>query len=289
MPVTHHPFVVQLGPLQLTGFGLAVLLAFVISQIIAQQELEHRGHARDAAVIPDLILASVVGTLIGGKLYYAGIVTGDWRDIFSRAGFVFWGGFIGAVLLNWIVVRRKQLTFMRFADVAGICIAAGYAVGRTGCWAVGDDYGRPWDGPLAVMFPQGAPPSTAGEMARSFGTAVPAGISPDTVLAVHPTQLYETALGFVMFLVLWRFRHHRHAEGWLFGVYLVLAGAERFFIEFVRAKDDRFVGPLTLAQAIAVALVLAGVWWMAARREPGPGKPGIWATERPEATARGAT
>lgn len=277
MPITHHPFVVKLGPLELTGFGLAVLLAFVISQIIAQHELERRGHARDAAVIPDLILAAVLGTLVGGKLYYALIVTGDWRDLFSRAGFVFWGGFIGSVILCWLVVRWKKLEFMRFADVAGICIAAGYAVGRTGCWAVGDDYGKPWDGPLAVMFPNGAPPSTAAEMLRSFGTPIPAGVSPDTVLAVHPTQLYETALGFAMFLVLWRFRNHRHAEGWLFGMYLVLAGVERFFIEFFRAKDDRFFGPLTLAQVIAVVIALAGIAWMAARRETGPGKPGIWA------------
>jgi phosphatidylglycerol:prolipoprotein diacylglycerol transferase len=183
---------------------------------------------------------------------------------------VFWGGLIGGVILNWIVIRRKQLSFMRISDVAGPAIAAGYAVGRTGCWAVGDDYGRPWDGPLAVMFPQGSPPSTAGVMERAFGTPIPPGVSPDTVLAVHPTQLYETAMGLAMFLILWRFRKHQHAEGWLFGLYAMLAGAERFIVEFFRAKDDRFVGPLTLAQVIAIAITVAGVFWMMARRRPGP-------------------
>jgi phosphatidylglycerol:prolipoprotein diacylglycerol transferase len=120
------------------------------------------------------------------------------------------------------------------------------------------------------MFPEGAPPSTAANMNRIFGTPIPDGVSPDTVLAVHPTQLYETALGFLMFLVLWRFRGHRHAEGWLFGMYLVLAGAERFFIEFFRAKDDRFAMGLTLAQIIALLLAVTGVIVMTMRSRSAP-------------------
>ena len=272
------PFEIPLGPLTLTGFGIAVFLAFLISQVITQRELVRRGHQRDADAIPDLILASVVGTLVGGKLYYTAVITKDWHDLFSRAGFVFWGGFIGAVLANWLVIRWRKLSFPRFADVAGIAIAAGYAVGRTGCWAVGDDYGRPWNGPLAVMFPQGAPPSTAGQMNRAFGVPIPEGASADTVLAVHPTQLYETALGLVMFGVLWRLRDHKHAEGWLFGVYCVLAGLERFVIEFFRAKDDRFFGPLTAAQVIGLSIAAAGVVVMAWRSRAGGA--GIHATAR---------
>ena len=107
--------------------------------------------------------------------------------------------------------------------------------------------------------------------------APPAGVSPDTVLAVHPTQLYETALGFVMFLILWRYRDHKHAEGWLFGLYGVLAGVERLLIEFVRAKDDRMVGPFTLAQLIAIAITLGGLLIMQSRRNVAPGKSGIYA------------
>lgn len=270
MQITHHPLEIPLGPLPITGFGIAVLLAFVIAQIISQQELLRRGYQKEADAIPDLILASVIGTLIGGKLYYAGIVTQDWSSLWGRAGFVFWGGFIGSVIACWLVIRKKKLSFARISDVAGIAIAAGYSVGRTGCWAVGDDYGRPWDSPLAVMFPEGAPPSTAGNMNQLFGMPIPEGATPDTVLAVHPTQLYETALGLVMFLILWRFRNHRNAEGWLFGMYLVLAGAERFFIEFFRAKDDRFAMGLTLAQFIAITLAIVGVIIMQMRRRSGP-------------------
>jgi len=269
------PAAFKVGPLEITGFGLAVLLAFVISQVIAERETARRGH--DPAPIGDLVFAAVLGTLVGAKLYYVLVLTHDWRDLFSRGGFVFWGGFIGAVAACWIVARMKKVSFVRTSDVAGIAIAAGYSVGRTGCWAVGDDYGRAWSGPLAARFPHGAPPSTAENMAQLFGSPVPAGANPMEVLAVHPTQLYEVTMGFVMFLVLWRLRDHRHAEGWLFGVYCVLAGAERFIVEFWRAKDDRFFGPLTMAQVIALAIAAIGVAIMYARREVRPGAPGIYA------------
>lgn len=278
MPTSVLPFEIPIwGPFSITGFGIAVFAAFAISQVICQTELTRRGHQADAQAIPDIIIASVLGTLIGGKLYYAGVVTKDWSDLFNRAGFVFWGGFMGAVLANWIFITRKKLSFPRFADVAGIAIAAGYSVGRTGCWAVGDDYGRPWDGPLAVVFPRGAPATTAYQLQQSFGIPIPEGVAPDALVAVHPTQLYETVLGFLMFAMLWRLRDHKHAEGWLFGVYCVLAGIERFFIEFFRAKDDRFFGPLTAAQVIGLAIFAIGVVVMAVRSRTGDGRAGIYA------------
>jgi phosphatidylglycerol:prolipoprotein diacylglycerol transferase len=138
------------------------------------------------------------------------------------------------------------------------------------------------------MFPEGTPPSTAQQMERSFGIAVPEGVAPDTVLAVHPTQLYETALGFGMFLLLWRLRSHPHAEGWLFGLYLVLAGLERFIIEFFRAKDDRFFGTFTLAQLIALGITAAGAWLLAARWSTGPGRPGVYGATAGPASKRAA-
>jgi phosphatidylglycerol:prolipoprotein diacylglycerol transferase len=260
--VVHEPLVVEVGPLTFTGFGIAVVLGFVIGQIVGQRELARRGH--DPSQVGDVVIGAVIGFLIGAKLYFA-LLTGDWRTLLSATGYVFWGGLLGGILGALVVLRWKRASVMRIADVAGIGIAAGYAVGRTGCWAVGDDYGRPWDSPLAVAFPRGVPPSTAENLRELFGVPVPAGVPPDTVLAVHPTQLYEVALGLVMFAILWRLRNHRHAVGWLFGVYLVLAGVERFAVEFLRAKDDRLLGPLTVAQAISIGVIAAGLGWMAAR------------------------
>ena len=279
--IVHHPFSFGWGFLEFTGFGIAVLLAFVISQTIAQRELVRRGH--DASYIPDLIFAAVIGGLFGAKLYYA-LVIGEIEDLFSRAGFVFWGGLIGGIVAVLLVAHGKKLNLPRIMDVGGICIAAAYSVGRSGCWAVGDDYGKPWFGSrFAVMFPEGAPPSTAAIMANEFGAAsmIPPGTPPQAVIPVHPTQIYEVVLGFVMFAILWRMRDHKHAEGWLFGAYCVLAGVERFIIEFFRAKDDRFFGPFTAAQMIAVAFVAIGVTWMWLRKDVGEGKSGIYATGAP--------
>ena len=114
-------------------------------------------------------------------------------------------------------------------------------------------------------------------MTAMFGAKLAPGTPPDQVIAVHPTQLYETAMGFVMFLVLWRYRDHEHAEGWLFGLYCLLAGIERFIVEFFRAKDDRFWGPFTTAQAISVAIAAVGVALMTMRRRTTPTAPGIHA------------
>src|SRR3977135_4612213 len=108
--IVHQPTSWDVGPLQLTGFGLAVLLAFVISQIIAQRELARRGH--DPEPIGDVVFAAVIGGLLGGKLYYA-ILMGDPSAVFSRAGFVFWGGLIGGILASSIVIHRQHLPFQR--------------------------------------------------------------------------------------------------------------------------------------------------------------------------------
>ena len=267
-----YPLDYHFGPVQLTGFGLAVLAGFLIGQFVNVREMARRGHLPEAEAMPDVVLAAVIGTLLGAKLYYV-ILTGDPSAFFSRGGFVYWGGFVGSVLLCYLTIKYKKMSFIRFSDVCGIGIMAGYVVGRTGCWAVGDDYGKPWSGWAAVKFPQGAPPSTAGVMQRAFGVPIVPGTLPDTVLSVHPSQLYEVTLGFICFLILWKFRKHKHAEGWLFGLYAVLAGSERFIAEFFRAKDDRLLGPLTLAQGIGLTLVVAGAWWMMARWTPGPGRP----------------
>lgn len=273
--VVQHPLSYSFGPLQFTGFGLAMLLCFVIGQIISQRELERRGH--DPSPMADLVLAAVIGGLLGAKLYYA-ILTQDMSALTSRAGFVFWGGLIGGIIATALVMWKKRLSFARISDVSAIALAAAYSIGRTGCWAVGDDYGRPWNSPLAVKFPEGAPPSTAENLTQLFGITLPPGTPPKEVLAVHPTQLYETGLGFIMFLILWKYRDHKHAEGWLFGLYCVLAGIERFIIEFFRAKDDHLLGgSVTIAQLIALAFAVGGAAWMYSRRRVRPGAPGIYA------------
>jgi len=272
-----QPFELHLGPLTLTGFGIAMLLAFLAAQYIAQVELDRRGH--DPEIMGDVLVGAVIGGLVGAKIYYA-ILYHDPRALLHTSGFVFWGGLMGGILATALVIRWRRQTFTHISDVAAAGLAAAYAIGRTGCWAVGDDYGRPWESRWAVAFPNGYPPSTVQNLMEQFGVTSLAGRSPFEVVAVHPTQLYEVAMGLAMFGILWKLRDHRHAEGWLFGLYCTLAGVERFIVEFFRAKDDRFVGALTVAQAIALAFAVGGVLWMRMRRDVGVGKPGIYARQR---------
>ncbi|MGH7668225.1 MAG: prolipoprotein diacylglyceryl transferase, partial [Gemmatimonadaceae bacterium] len=160
-PIVHHPFVIQLGPISLTGFGIAVVAAFAVAQHLSETELRRRGH--DTRPIADMILAAVIGGLLGAKLYYV-VILKNYDALFTRGGFVFWGGLIGGILAVMAVIRWKKIPMMRIFDVGGPAVAAAYAVGRTGCWAVGDDYGRPFSGFGAVMFPNGQPPSTVASM-----------------------------------------------------------------------------------------------------------------------------
>jgi phosphatidylglycerol:prolipoprotein diacylglycerol transferase len=253
--MTVYPFIIHLGPLEITGYGLMMMVAFLMGGWLITLELKRRGLAEDYAA--DMIAAAVIGGIIGAKLWYVAL-NQDLGSLFSRGGLVWYGGFIGgavAVILNgW----RLGVPLRWTMQLSAPALAASYALGRVGCFLVNDDYGRPTTAAWGMKFPHGLPPSTAGNMEKLFGIPVPAGTDPATVLAVHPTQLYETVIMLGVFMVLWRLRKSDYPIGWLFGLYLVCAGVERFLIEILRAKDDRFLGPFTVAQVTSVVLILIG-------------------------------
>jgi phosphatidylglycerol:prolipoprotein diacylglycerol transferase len=271
--MTVFPFVFQLGPLEITGYGIMMMVGFLMGGWLVAIELKRRGLAEDYAA--DIVAAAVIGGIVGAKLWYVA-VTQDAGALLSRGGLVWYGGFIGgtaAVILNGWRLRVPLRWTMQLVAPA---LPAAYALGRIGCFLVNDDYGRPTDLPWAVKFPQGLPPSTAASMEQLFGIPVPAGIDPSTVLAVHPTQIYEAILMLAAFMLLWSLRKGSWPIGRIFGLYLVIAGVERFFIEILRAKDDRFLGPFTLAQLTSVILIGIGVWlMMKLREEPSP-EPGAY-------------
>ena len=254
--MTVYPFVIHLGPLEITGYGLMLMVAFLMGGWLIARQLRENQLREDYAA--DIVAAAVIGGIIGAKLWYVAL-TGDPGALFSRGGLVWYGGFIGgavAVILNgW----RLKVPLRWSMQLTAPALAAAYALGRVGCFLVNDDYGRPTDLPWGMRFPEGLPASTAGNLQQLFGVAIPAGIDPSTVLAVHPTQLYEVAAMLVAFAVLWSLRKRQYPVGWIFGLYLVFAGIERFLVEFVRAKDDRLLGAFTLAQATSVAIVLVGI------------------------------
>jgi phosphatidylglycerol---prolipoprotein diacylglyceryl transferase len=270
--MTILPFVLELGPLEITGYGLMMMVAFLMGGWLISIELKRRGLSEDYAA--DSIAAAVIGGIVGAKLWYVAVAQ-DPGALLSRGGLVWYGGFIGgtaAVILNgW----RLKVPIRWTMQLVAPALPAAYALGRIGCFLVNDDYGRPTDLPWAVKFPQGLPPSTAASMEQLFGIPVAPGTDPATVLAVHPTQIYEAILMLAAFMLLWSLRKGGRPIGWIFGLYLVIAGVERFFIEILRAKDDRFLGPFTLAQLTSVVLILIGTWLLmklkdAADPEPGP-------------------
>jgi phosphatidylglycerol:prolipoprotein diacylglycerol transferase len=93
--------------------------------------------------------------------------------------------------------------------------------------------------------------------------AYPDGTVPTTD-EVHPTPVYETLAMGIAGLVLWRLRD-RVAPGMLFGLYLMIAGLERFLVEFVRRNEDVVAG-LTQPQLIGLAMLALGAGIVATRR-----------------------
>jgi phosphatidylglycerol---prolipoprotein diacylglyceryl transferase len=240
----------------LQTFGLCLGLAFVVCGVLTAQFLKEIGKPVDWAY--EFIFAALVGGIVGARLWW---VVENWSvakddlagSLFSGSGLVFYGGAIGGAIgvLGW-AWHRGWLEARTF-DMGAAPLAAGYAIGRIGCQLAGDgDYGIPWNGPWAMAYPHGTVPTT---------------------VPVHPTPVYETITMGIVAILLWRWRH-RFRPGTLFALWAVLAGVERFLVEFIRRNDEVFAG-LTQPQLISIAMVVGGVAWIAAHRglAPAPAAP----------------
>jgi phosphatidylglycerol---prolipoprotein diacylglyceryl transferase len=248
------PTLVRIGNFEITTFGLMMFLAFVAAGAVLTRLF--RRYGIDDEIASSMVFAAAFGGIVGAKIYYA-ILFRDWRLLFDRAGLVWYGGMIGGFLACSWLIWRKRVDYLVAADAAAPGLAIGYSLGRVGCFLVGDDYGRPTDAWFGVAFPKGAPPTTALQL-RRFGADIDPSLPNDAILRVHPTQLYEAGAALVMFFILMAMNNRPHVKGRPWGVFLILLGIERFLVEIVRAKDDRFLGPFTIAQLISVLLVIAG-------------------------------
>ncbi|HET7038439.1 MAG TPA: prolipoprotein diacylglyceryl transferase [Gemmatimonadales bacterium] len=251
--MTVYPLTFSVLGFEITGFGIMMMVGFLAAGWVMGLELERRGLNREYSA--DIVVAGVIGGIIGAKLWYVALNGGPLLD---RGGLVWYGGFIGGFIAVSGMGWWKKIPFRFTLELTAPALALGHGLGRLGCFLVQDDYGVPTGLPWAMRFPQGQPPTTAASLAR-WGVEIPPGTPPGEVLAVHPTQLYEVAALVCIFGLLWRWRRHDHAVGWLFGCYLVAIGIERFLVEFVRAKDDRLLGDFTLAQVASVAAVVIGL------------------------------
>lgn len=259
----------HIGSFSVSPFGVTLVLAFLASYLQLRWGMKRLaiGDDEDASA---LVFAAGLGGIVGAKVYYA-ILFKDWHLLFDRSGLVWYGGFLlGAAGVLW-TVRRRRLPAWPLLDAATPALALGYAIGRIGCFLVGDDYGRPTDLPWGVTFPVGLPETTAGNLREMFHVAIPASIPDSALLKVHPTQLYETAMALTIWGIAMALFRRRREPGSIALVVLALLACERFLVEILRAKDDRFFGPFTLAQMISLSvLVLLGVLAWLRRRRPVP-------------------
>jgi phosphatidylglycerol:prolipoprotein diacylglycerol transferase len=259
-----YPTLIQIGNFTITTFGLMMFLSFVAGAWALSKQLERRGFDKNIAW--DVLAWVAVGGILGAKLYYLALhyedlVARPVEELTSRGGLVWYGGFIGGVIAYYWQVKRWKLPVATMFDAVAAPLMLAYAVGRVGCFLVGDDYGLPTNGPLGIAFPKGSPPSTAGYL-RSVGGNIPADVPDWAVLKVHPTQVYEVIAALILFAVLWKMSERKLRPGQLFGAYLAFYGVERFLVEFVRAKSDRIILGMSTSQVASLILLgIAGYLW----------------------------
>jgi len=240
-----YPTLFEIFGYPVSSFGVMLATAFLVGTWIVQVRLREEGY--DPELAPTLLLYVMAGGILGAKLYFAvdvSLRTGHSFSslLFARDGITFYGGLMGGTLAGALGGRIHGVPVKTLADCACIGGAVGQAIGRVGCFLVGDDYGRATDLPWGVAFPQGAPPTTQ---------------------TVHPTQLYEIAWLLPVAWFLWRRRRH---SPFLFGEYIALNGAGRFVIEFWRVNERVALG-LTEPQWIGLGLVAFGLGgWLYFRR-----------------------
>jgi phosphatidylglycerol:prolipoprotein diacylglycerol transferase len=238
---------IHLGPLDLKTFGICFAFAFLASGLLVSRRLAELGRPPDWAY--EMVFAALIGGLVGSRVDYLlqnwDKVSSDlFGNIFSGSGLVWFGGLVGGALGVVLWARWRRWLGWELFDTAAVPLAVGYALGRVGCQLSGDgDYGTPSDVPWAMSYPDGTVPTTD---------------------QVHPTPIYETLAMGLAGVVLWRLRD-RVAPGMLFGLYLIIAGIERFLVEFIRRNEDVVIG-LTQPQLIALAMLALGGAIVATRR-----------------------
>jgi phosphatidylglycerol:prolipoprotein diacylglycerol transferase len=241
---------IHLGPITLQTFGIMFALGFVAAGALIARRLEEWEKPRDWAY--EVILCALVGGLVGARLdfiieNYDSVKDDLLGNLFSGSGLVWYGGAIGGAIGVTLWAWYRGMLNAALLDLCAAPLALGYAVGRIGCQLSGDgDYGKAWDGPWAMAYPEGTKPIDE---------------------TVHPTPVYEAlAMGLIAYL-LWRLRD-RFQPGVLFAIYLVLAGAERLLVEFIRRNDDVALG-LTQAQLLSLVMIAAGGAWLTVKASRG--------------------
>ncbi|HWW72177.1 MAG TPA: prolipoprotein diacylglyceryl transferase family protein, partial [Duganella sp.] len=210
-------------------------------------------------VVSDFMVVVMIAGVVGARLFHIlehsqQFMADPLSMIFTRSGLSIFGGLIVGTLAGMVCVRRWRLPVRPLLDAAAPAMMIGYAIGRIGCEVSGDgDWGIASN---MALKPEWLPTWLWAQTYDNniFGEVIAAP-------GVYPAPMYETAMALLCFLALWALRRHPFRMGWLFSVYLILAGAERLLIEQIRVNPVLdFLGVrATQAEVIAVALMVLGV------------------------------
>lgn len=255
------PTILKLGGIHIYSYGLMLFLSFLVGIWLVERRARKFGVP--GQVITDMALWILLAVVIGSRLFYVAFhwdefrhdlvgIVAFWRG--GLAGLMFYGGFLGAIVAGLVFVWVKKLPLLKLMDAIAPAIMLGEGFTRIGCFLNGCCFGEPTNCPLGVVFP----------------THSPAGYTFQNQ-HIHPTQLYSSLAGFVLFLLALWLERRRLKDGVLFALLLVLYSLFRFGIDFVRYYEDaaNFWGN----QIVALGLTAAGVALLVLflRRRPAPG------------------
>jgi phosphatidylglycerol:prolipoprotein diacylglycerol transferase len=268
------PFL-HIGGFTIPTFGLMVACAMLAAYFVLRADLARRGIAdKNSGEAEALISFPCLAGFVGAKLYHllespAEFFADPVHLLFSPYGFAWFGGllvgFATFAFVAWRITRHNAasghpVSLLTIFDAGSPAAALGYGIGRIGCLLSGDgDYGIPTSLPWGMSFPNGLVPTTD---------------------RVHPTPIYEFIVACGITWWLWRLGAPGHGRsvnpeatrssetrlatastrrpGEVFATYLVLTGAARFLVEFIRINPRSFLG-MSNAQTAAAASVIAGI------------------------------
>jgi phosphatidylglycerol:prolipoprotein diacylglycerol transferase len=262
------PVALHLGPVSVRWYGLAYLVGFVIAGFVMSWLVRRWEIALTVDDLLTIVLAGVIGVLLGGRLGYVLMYGGSYyRDqplailTIWNGGMSFHGALAGILIAAVVVSMTMRVPFLTLCDLGAVGTPAALFFGRLANFVNGELWGRVTTAPWGMVFPGAGP------------------------LPRHPSQLYEAALeGLVLFaIMLWLARRRPTLpRGVIFGTFVTCYGVFRIFVEFYRQPDLQvgmsgfFAGGVTMGQLLSVPLVVGGIVliaWSARRGLPEMGRP----------------
>lgn len=240
------------GLFKIPAYGTMIVTGAAIANLIVILLILKR----DKKEIWDFVILEgygLLGGIIGSKLLYLIVSFNDipWDRIWEPeilaaligGGFVFYGGLILAVILVFIAGKVHKIDAWDYISNYAFAIPLAHGFGRIGCFLAGCCYGIPYDGPIAVVYPEDS-------------LIAPAGIP------MFPVQIVETGCLFVIAIILFLLYWFRKAD-YLLPTYFILYGIVRFVLEYYRYDDYRgkFLMFYT-SQWISIGMIVAGIIWI---------------------------